>query len=350
MKKIYPFIFATLISLNLIAQVPETHMALVNPKTATWCEPCGEWGVISTAVMTDESLDKAVFIELHNSDDLSNPFNNEILDNYEYLEYTPAWYVNGVNATYHTDMGQVIVYTEANVKDAVDSTYEVPPIVNSSFTFNLSGDLLTVETDTKFFQDANGEYYLAMYVVEDDVDEDQDGAAADYRHDFTLRTGMTATNTYGELIAEGAIASGSTYSKSYSVTLDPEWIHSHIWIAAVIWEKIGTDYFYVNANADYERIAVGINDNAIVQLGTSLLTNPVVDKAELQLNSDVYLDDVVISLTDINGKNIKKIFNGSLLQGQTAIDIDVHELPAGLYLVKTIANNNQFTNKLVVVK
>ncbi|MFI5172051.1 MAG: Omp28-related outer membrane protein [Chitinophagales bacterium] len=350
MKKIYIIILGVFICINLSAQVPETHMALVNPKTATWCEPCGEWGVESTELMFGENMDKAVFIELHNSDDMSNTFDTEILSNFPYAAYTPAWYVDGHDATYHTDLGQVIVYTESNVKDAVDSTYAIPPVVNSNFDFTLVGDLLTVNTTTKFFQSADGDYYLAMYVVEDDVDEDQDGAAASYRHDFTLRTGMTASETYGELISSGAVASGAEFTKTYSVTLDAEWIPSHIWLAAVIWQKVGSDFIYINAYTDYGRLAVGVNEIPVVDLGITLTTNPANAFTQAQLNAGEYINNVAMHLTDLQGREIKQLYNGSLTEGQNLIDIDVRDLASGIYLIQTVADNNSFTNKLVVIK
>ncbi len=330
-----------------VAQVSETHMALVNPKTATWCSPCGEWGIESTEIMVDENIDKAVFIELHNSDLLSNSFNDEILENFPLTLYTPAWYVNGFDRTYHTDLGQIPTYTENNVEAAVDSTYNAPPLANTNFTFSISGDLLTVNTNTKFFQDGNGEYYLAMYVVEDEVDEEQDGAPASYRHDFTLRSGMTETNTYGELINDAPVTSGTEFTDTYTLVLDAEWNQPKIWLAAVIWEKIGGAYSYINAYADYERIAVAIEDNPYASASVDLLQNPTSDISQLLIVSES-VAEAQITLIDLNGRVIKDIYNGHLSDGENYIDVPVANISAGLYLIRSNIAGIGYINKIII--
>ena len=342
-------LLSTFLSLTIlsIAQVSETHMALVNPKTATWCTPCGEWGIESTAIMVDENLDKAVFIELHNSDLLSNPFNDEILENYPLTLYTPAWYVNGVDRTFHEDLGQIPTYTENNVQNDVDSTYDVPPLANTNFTFSISGDMLTVNTETKFFQNGDGEYYLAIYVVEDDVDEEQDGAAASYRHDFTLRSGMTSTNTYGEMINDAPVTSGTEFTDTYTLELDAEWQQPKIWLAAVIWEKIGDAYSYINAYTDYERIAVAIEDNPYSSASVSLLQNPTSGTSQLLVNSE-FADDAQITLMDLNGRVIKNIYSGYLSVGENYIEVQVADIPAGMYLIKSNIANTGYINKIII--
>ena len=351
MKLQLTLLFVPLFYVNMNAQVPETHMALATPKTATWCEPCGEWGVESTEIMVEESMDKAVFIELHNSDDLSNTTNDAILADFPYTAYTPAWYVNGLNVTYAVDGGgQIPTYTEQNVKSAIDSTYEVPPVANSIYEFTLSGNELTVNTQTKFFQSTEGDYYLAVYVVENDVDEDQDGAPANFLRDFTLRTGMTAGNHYGELVASGVIAAGTEYEDTYTVTLDNDWVQSHIWLATVIWQNNGGIYSYVNAFTDYGRIAVGVEELVSADFEIQLINNPAQYSAQLQVGAINYLENVQIQLTDLQGRILQTIYNGTMLEGNHIIDINLENISSGMYLVNTISGQHQNSQSLVVVK
>jgi len=126
--------------------------------------------------------------------------------------------------------------------------------------YSIDGTTMTVETLTKFFSAAAGNYYLSVYVLEDGIDGSstaptgyvQPGASYsypndDYKHDFVMRA-ATLGNVYGELIYTNP-AKDTEVSKSYTITLDASW-EKTLYAVAVLWkfDPSGTpEYSFVNA-------------------------------------------------------------------------------------------------------
>ena len=125
---------------------------------------------------------------------------------------------------------------------------------------------VSIETRTKFFQAANGEYFLAFYFVEDDIIHRQNtynGYDANYDHDHVFRGVLTDDpvnpSITGEMIASGSITAGTDYKKTFTYTheyatyftlptdlqgtIEPwDWNAANTSVIAVIWKKDGSDY------------------------------------------------------------------------------------------------------------
>ncbi len=126
--------------------------------------------------------------------------------------------------------------------------------------YTIEGTSMKVETKTKFFSAASGDYYLSVYVLEDGVDGSstapagyvQPGASYsypndDYKHDFIMRA-CTVGDVYGELIVSNP-AKDKEISKSYTITLDSEW-EKTLYAVAVIWKldaSADPQHVYINA-------------------------------------------------------------------------------------------------------
>ena len=117
----------------------------------------------------------------------------------------------------------------------------------------MKGSSMEIETKTKFFESANGEYYLSVFVLENGIDGsdmapqgyDQAGGGEEYNHDFVLRA--EATETMGKLIASDP-SENKTVSNSFNVNIEASW--NDVYPVAVIWKydpDANIKYSYVNS-------------------------------------------------------------------------------------------------------
>jgi hypothetical protein len=59
--------------------------------------------------------------------------------------------------------------------------------------------------------------------------------------------GAAHPNIEGTLISSGAVSAGDEFTDSYTYTLNANWNPDKIKVFTVIWEKVGTEFEYVNA-------------------------------------------------------------------------------------------------------
>jgi hypothetical protein len=342
------FLFAISVSAQTVSQ---THMAFLTQKTATWCGPCGDWAWPVQEEIVAQNMAKAVVVELHysSSDYIYNTTAGAIQSNFPTVSSVPAWFANGVNKTSYSASGGIYTgATKTGMKTVADSTYNVPADVQCAYNFSLSGSTLTVNTNTKFFNTVNGEYYLAVYVIENNVMANQTGhIPLMASHQNVLRTSMS-TSAFGEQVGIGSIAANTVVPKTFTTTLNASWNTWNVWIAAVIWKKNGTTYDYVNS---YTNMAiVGIEEAAAQGVSFSVFPNPVSSDATVSVMLEKNIDDCQITMMDITGRQVKSIHTGNLHQGLQHFPIDTRNLAEGIYTVNVIANGTVASRKIIITR
>lgn len=199
--------------------------------TATWCGYCGDWGAPLIHDYADAAPNGAV-LTAHASGD---PMYNENLYNTFTADRPtgggiPSFYVGNVKTT---DGGAMATLLAQAAVAGVDYTYSV------------EGTTMTVDTKTKFFSAATGNYYLSVLVLEDGIDGRstagqyaQNGTTNsypndDYHHDFVMRKSSVTGNAYGEQIVQNPTADQEV-DKSYTITLDATW--NNPYPVCIIWK------------------------------------------------------------------------------------------------------------------
>jgi hypothetical protein len=330
-----------LLNSAIIAQVTQTHLALETKKTATWCQPCGQWGWTLQQNIEADNSSKAVIMTVYYSQTsgLYCAAAEELQNAFPYVSSTPAWYLNGINKTcYSTSGGIYSTQTRTAVKNAVDSTYSVSPLANCSYTKTLTGNLLTVNTTSKFFSDASGDYYLSVLLVENDIIAYQEGIGSTAHHMNVLR-GSMSTSVFGDLIASGSIAKNSTYPKTFQKTLDVSWNATKMYLAFVIWEKTGSQYYYVNAFKDEKKL--DIDDKSSGQSAFNVYPNPTTSKLIITRN-EMNNKNAMISIYNVNGQ---LCFHQLINEDKT--EIDISQFISGVYILKLYNDNKSEVIKIV---
>lgn len=208
--------------------------------TASWWGFCGDWG--NPLIHDYAAMGKVVAVATHAD---SDPMHNDLYDSFKNDRTTnnsiPAFWVGDVKTTDLDEMTTLLSQT---------------PIAGIGITSSINGTTMTVNTQVKFFEDAEGEYYLSVLVLESGIDGSSSAGAyaqsgsssSNYHHDFVLRASSVEGNAYGELILTDPV-NGETADKDFEIPLNSSW-NKTVYPVAILWKKDESSvpkYKYINA-------------------------------------------------------------------------------------------------------
>lgn len=234
----------------------QVNKELVMDITGTWCPPCGSYGIPGFNRAVNISNNNMIPMSVHSGDVLSCTAGNEL------MAYAPFKTTSVPRIT----MGNGLlfpagVYSDTNatagkiISALVDSAAGDVIVGTTISNLKAADGKLTFDVNSKFFLDASGDYYMGVYILEDGIVSPQNKADGSIDknqvHNHVLR-GTANNSTFGESWATGSIAAKTETKKSYSVTIPSAWKAANLNVAAVVWSKVGTKYFFVNGNTTYK--------------------------------------------------------------------------------------------------
>ena len=346
MKKIFlQLAFIFLFSNSFFAQeVPEVQRPLITKIAATWCPPCGGWGWDFFEDLVIDNEAKATMIVAHHDGQLVTAAGDAFSSNFN-SPYQPYFYVYNDDVGANSSNGAT---KRTEVKDMVDVEAAKSPVANAGMYLWLSGNNnLTIDTKTKFFQAASGEYYIGVYAVEDEVINFQQGQGDNAVHEKILRGSLTS-EIFGEFLMSGDISVGSEFLNSFSFQLDDTWNLNHLEIVTIIWKKEGNTYVAINTNLSSDFITVG-NVNILLQNASmEILPNVTSSQAIVNIDLEKELENATIELFDLDGKKITDIFQGKLKNGNSQFTIERNSVAVqGMYFVVLKSNQKVITKKVI---
>ena len=209
--------------------------ALVFKQGATWSPYDATWGMQYTNdIMNDHS--NSFVISLHYADTFSCNVGDEIMTILNYLSY-PHFFVGT------TSINNSYTLLSTAVNDELNKPVEVAMAIADSVV----GSDLFVGVHSQWMDTNNaGEFYLAIYILEDGQIAEQAFPAptpidSNYVHNNVLRKEVNDL-PFGSPITP----IDNNKIVHYQITLDNSWVASNCYPVAVIWEKVGTDYEFVN--------------------------------------------------------------------------------------------------------
>jgi len=233
-------------------EVMSARQVLFLENTATWSGPCGSWGAKAFDDAIRKQVDRVLPISIHSSatDPMFNAIAQAFADNFGMSDF-PSFTIGNVSKGLDTTIGSDV------------STYIAQPIeANTIMLLSKSTTTWEVKVQVRFFKSGNGEYYLGIYLTEDDIDGSpgagdyaQNGGEADYTHDRVLRASASG-QPWGELISSGSTSEGTVVSRTYNITIDGSWNASNLNIYSVVWKRSAGKYEYVNASSEVEEMIV----------------------------------------------------------------------------------------------
>lgn len=324
--------------------VPETQSVLISKISASWCPPCGGWGWDAFHNLVDDNELKATVLAVHHSGDLRTPTSSAFAQNLNF-QSQPRFFVNNADQSVNSSSA---ASKRIDIKNQVDAAAELDPVVNTGILATTENDEITVMTKTKFFQDANANYFLGVYLVEDGRVSFQQGQGNNAVHEKLLLTAFTAT-TFGEQLSTGSVNANTEIDHSFTLAIDPEWNLDNLEVTAIIWKEENGVYLYENSN-DVEEIAIVTNTSEIEEAVFDLSVEPTVLTDQSTVNFETYDTDFVkINVFDQAGRLVKSVFDGNLLAGRHSYTVDRSDLKAaGLFYVKIETAAGISTAEIVV--
>ena len=347
MKNIFTVLGLVLItgSVNSQINVPQIQKSLYGVVEATWCGNCGQHGIPKTTEVIDQAGDEAIFFSLHKSasSELYSSTAEDIANSIG-TSGQPYWTLNGIA------LGGNSANSATSIINSIHANYNAMAAdVNAGYEWYIYNDTLYVETKTEFFNAANGDYNVAVYVSEDSIYAYQ----ANYDplidngniyHSHILRTSASA-DAFGVPVASGAITAGSSFSNIQKIKIDPTWDLEHIHLSSVVWEDNGANYTFLNANdSGQESAFASIEHEAVNELELSIFPIPSSDKITVNTAEST---NATLNIYSLSGElvytyNVPDSNNNSTL-------IDVSTFKTGTYII-TLNSDNKSTSQQIVIK
>ena len=335
-------------STGLFAQdVPTTQMPLVTKVTATWCTNCGSWGWDLFEGLVEDNKDKALLVAAHPSGGLVSPAGSSFSSNFNAIGQ-PKFYLNNED---QRPTRNSVAAKRTEIGGLIDDMRSQSPVANVGFIANMADGKITVRTKTKFFEAAQGEYYLSLYILENNVVASQTSRGSNAVHKEILRTSFDSDVFGQQLTTMSDISADMEFTNMHEIDVNLAWNTANLTLAGMIWKKEGATYQYVNGNKtnDFDGDLTSSVQNAFSEVSDfSVLPNIISNNATVQLNLEQSIQNAQINVYDLTGKKLKTIFSGNLSGGVQSFEIEKGNLPNGMVFITLEAKGEQYAVKAIV--
>jgi len=235
---------------NTAIEVVQKNTSIFGKLTATWCGPCGSWGWTLNDELIAQLGSDAISMGLYGSN--SSNFTNATVTQWNTDfggKSFPNFIANGTNKTdFPTPTTINPAQTKTNVLDAVSAHKNAEVEINAGGKFSWDNQILKVKAAVKSFKALTGEYYIGAYMVEDKAKSVQAGRTGTLDHHHVCRGTMSENNIYG-VKYNGALTAGTQTSiDDFTFDVPATWVKENMYVAIIIWKKVGTKYTFVNAS------------------------------------------------------------------------------------------------------
>lgn len=216
--------------------------------------------------------------------------------------------------------------TPAFITVNLDGSYDPSTrVLNLTVSGELVGEI--IETNPR----------LSVYIMEDGLVGTQSGASGSYTHDCVMRDAISGGGAWGDANVVSTTV-GSTYSKTYTYTVNSSWVDENLTVVAFINNHDASNInnrAILNANSrKLLKIGTGISDNNKTR--TAIYPNPATELLNIISENEIQNVEVY----NIEGQLVKS-FSGNVN------NIGVSDLNNGLYLVKIYTENGTATHKFI---
>ena len=334
MKKLLLLTIISFATLTINAQeVSEEQWSLVTKKTADWCTFCGGWGwTFKDYLLEDQEGLPVVFWMAHYSGGLQTPTAKAISDNFP-SSGQPVFFLNNDN--------MLVSSGNLNAKRAefqlfIESISALSPFAGVGSTAVFDGEKIISKSKAKMFTNLEGgDYWLASYLVDDELIAYQASQGNNAKHQNILLHSFHGNEYFGENVNIGAVSTNQEFivDGELDFTDDsniPDYTDGYS-IVTILWTKVGSTYTPLNLNRQPITGVVSTKDElnsinvAAFHLGAGQIS--------LNITSDQIINDVNILLFDINGRAISSINSVNINAGDNRIILETQELTLGTYVV-----------------
>lgn len=345
MKKL-GLLFFILIASNTFAQtleVPLQKKALLFKATASWCTPCGFYHYVTDEIYNQHS-DSILFLNGHvATSEVGDMYSGDMHNLLNGGGGIPSYSLSGVHLADWPPTVEMILNEASNF-------FASDIVANVAFQYEIAGDELTINTTTKFFQDATADkFYVGAMVVENNilVNQQMEGGVEEMIQHRIQRTVLGELNDMGEgkklwadEIASGTVAGGSVINHSFSQTLNSEWNDDELEILVVIWQRVDDTFIALSAEDVECASGTGISNRALTSAVT-VYPNPVTERLNINLNN---MKNSTLTISD----QVGRVVYTAVPVNNNCI-VDVSHFNKGYYFVTILDDTHRMITRGVIV-
>jgi len=240
------------------------------------------------------------------------------------------------------------------IKTMVDDNALQSPVVQTGIEANYFADEnnVSIQTNTQFFQDAEGDYYLGLYFIKKLLVAPQANQGDEAQHHELLQEEITpnAEDDFGTPLVSGTIASGNIYGSVATVNINTETFdYQNYEVAAIIWKKEAEKYIFVNGNrVDVDLGVTRTNSLAALESSFSIRPNIITNDFQLTFSAKEEIQNARIDLYNMEGQLIQNFYSGNLSTGEQTLQVQrPGNIASGVYLIKMSTVDGQVTKRVI---
>jgi hypothetical protein len=341
--------FSSHLSAQTDIPIPEQQIPLVTKISASWCPYCGTWGWDLMEGLFQDNSGISNMLSLHYSGDYRTDAGAKMTSNFGAVGQ-PQFVLNSQLLSVNGSTAQT---KRPEIQKAVADNAALKPVVQTGIKAGTYEGQFNILTNTRFFQAAEGEYYLGLYLLQQEFVGPQAGRTSSSVHKNLLRMNFM-DSAFGELLVQGPVNAGSEVFLQRSVSLNSiAYPLGNISVLSIIWKKEGSRYVVVNTNltsdiiADLELTTTGLKPLAKADYKVEVAPNVIVETAQVSLELPSACSQFTVELWQLNGQKVRDIFQGPLTAGHHRWTITRDELAAGIYLLRMHDGQRQWSERIV---
>lgn len=317
-------------------EVPKTQQSLVTKKTADWCPFCGEWGwELYKGIIEDNQAGNALILAAHFSGGLQSDASIAITSNFGGFSQ-PKFYLNNIDQKANfSNISDVRGAIKSQIEGAASGT----PIAQSGIRATYNDEFLLVETNTEFFKEADGAYFISAYLVEKEKIAYQSSVGNAAQHRFLLKSSLSES-PFGDQIVDGNIVSGNKISWTSGIALKDAPMLDNLIVATIIWKKEGDNYIYVNSNYTDEFSEIQENTTGIANISAltdyKLYPSVVRNEVSFEIHLEKSFNKAQLAIYNVAGQPVATVHQGPLQPGRNKLVWQPQQVAAGWYAARLI--------------
>ncbi|NRB64499.1 MAG: Omp28-related outer membrane protein [Saprospiraceae bacterium] len=313
---------------------PETHVALVTKRTATWCTICGgfAWDMVKR-LQDNYSSSQAIIVNAHHSSGsrLYAPVAKDWIDAFELSLSQPRFYVGSEL------VGSGSPNTESSIENNIQDINQESPLAQTGLQlfYEPQTRSIKVQTATRFFSTGiSGKFKLGIYLLEKEVITEQAAKSNTAKHTNVLRESLT-DDSFGNIIYQGETEANKDFNLELFYYLPEIYDVDNIIILSVIWNDTEDQITVVNANQSdqFELLqTTGISQLSIpgqFELGQ----NPIQDQLQILITPENHLPHLSWSIFHYNGQRIRSGYWENLRGHANRQSISTSQMADGFYFL-----------------
>lgn len=230
-----------------VGTVAESNTSFVLKFSGTNCPPCGGWGWTMSNDLQFGIGDAGGYSVCYGQNFVAQLFitpEATTLQNAWGATGYPHFGANGSVTTIDRSQGVYTQLEKQEIFDRVNDHAAADVVANVGLNYTIADGKIQMKWKTKAF-DAVSNAYLAVYVIEDEVEGYQAGHPDGIvEHHLVMRKEVTAGEGYGSSL--GALSAAQEVAGEATLDVDEDWNADNISIYAVVYNKVGTKFNFVN--------------------------------------------------------------------------------------------------------